>query len=259
MLLSQAGAGLVNGFSKITACVYRPWILDSRVQPVKEAIATATGYSFPSGHVTGATILFGGPIFRRKLPKSLIILLISCIFLVGFSRIYLGVHSILDVICGFAFTLIVLIIFSKLFDKLDEKPNLDIIIACVGIIISILIIIYALTKSYPMDYDTAGKLIVDPAKMMQDTFYSAGMAIATFICWPIERRFIDFSIDGTLETKVTRFMMGFIGLLILQNIILPLLGNGALECLFKNFILICFIMLIYPALIKFFQNRKNSV
>ena len=125
MLVSQAGAGLVNGFAKVTACIYRPWILDSREQPVKEAIATATGYSFPSGHTTEATILFGGPILRRKLPKALIIVLIICIFLVGFSRNYLGMHSVLDVICGFAFTLIVLLIFSKLFGKLEEKPNLD--------------------------------------------------------------------------------------------------------------------------------------
>lgn len=131
--------------------MYRPWILDSRIHPVKGAIETATGYSFPSGHTTDATTVFGGAILRGKLSKSLNIVLGLCIVLIGFSRNYLGVHSVLDVIFGFLFTLIVLLIFSKLFDKLEEKPNLDIVISCVGILISILVAIYALTKSYPID------------------------------------------------------------------------------------------------------------
>ena len=256
MLLSQAGSGIVNVFAKVTACVYRPWILDSRVQPVKEAIATAKGYSFPSGHTTGATILFGGPVLRGKLPKILNIGLILCIVFVGFSRIYLGVHSVLDVIFGFIFTLIVLLIFSKLFDMLEEKPNLDIVISCVGIALSILVIIYASTKSYPMDYDAAGKLIVDPAKLILDTFNFAGLAIGTFICWPVERRFINFSTEGSLETRAARFIFGFIALLFIQTVIMPLFGQTQTGGFIQNFVVITFIMLIYPAVIKFFQNRK---
>ena len=43
---------LVNIFLKTTACIYRPWLLDSRVKPLTQAIAGATGYSFPSGHTS---------------------------------------------------------------------------------------------------------------------------------------------------------------------------------------------------------------
>ena len=218
---------------------------------------TATGYSFPSGHVTDVTVLFGGPVLRGKLPKILNIALILCIVLVGFSRNYLGVHSVLDVIFGFIFTLIVLLIFSKLFDKLEEKPNLDVIISCVGIVISILIMIYALTKSYPLDYDATGKLIVDPAKLIVDTFQFAGLAIGTFICWPVERRLINFSTDGTLESKTARFIFGFIALLFIQTVIMPLFGHTQIGGFIQYFIMITFVMLIYPAVIKFFQNRNN--
>lgn len=153
ILVSQGYADLVNGLAKVVACVYRPWILDSRVHPVKEAIPGATGYSFPSGHTTTATTMFAGLVLRGKFSKPLNIALITCLILVGFSRNYVCVHSVLDVIFGFIFTFIVLLIISKLFDKLEEKPNLDIIISCVGIVISILIVIYALTKSYPMDME----------------------------------------------------------------------------------------------------------
>ena len=256
ILISLAGADLVNGFAKVTACVYRPWIMDSRVQPIKEAIATATGYSFPSGHVTDATVFFGAPIFRGKLPKILNYVLIACIVIVAISRSYLGVHSILDVIFGILFTLIILWIFSKLFDKLEENPNLDIIISCVGIAISILVVIFALTKSYPMDYDAAGRIIVDPAVLVLDTFGNAGLAIAAFISWPLERRFIRFSTDGTAKSKAAIYVIGFVFLLAIETIVMPLFGQSNAESFLEQFVLIIFVMLIYPAIIRFLQNRN---
>ncbi|WP_461463636.1 phosphatase PAP2 family protein [Methanobrevibacter sp.] len=239
------------------ACVYRPWILDSRVHPVKEAMSAATGYSFPSGHTTNATTLFAGSVLRGKLSKGLSIVLIICLLLIGFSRNYLGVHSILDVIFAIIFTLIVLVVFSKLFDKLENNPNLDIIISVVGIIISIIIIIYALTKSYPLDYDAAGKLIVDPAKLKLDTFRNTGTAIGIFLCWPIERRFINFLTDGSLETKVLRFICGFIGLEFIITVILPLLGDSPLELFLQSVILMIFVIIIYPYIFKYVENRTN--
>lgn len=51
---------VITPLVKLTACVYRPWIRDSRIVPAGKAIVTATGYSFPSGHTTTAVPLAGG-------------------------------------------------------------------------------------------------------------------------------------------------------------------------------------------------------
>ncbi len=201
MLVTQAGNDLINGLAKVTACVYRPWVLDSRVKPLKEVFSAATGYSFPSGHVTTATTLFAGAAIKGKFSKALKIVLIICLLLVAFSRNYVGVHSVVDVFCALVFSLTVIFIFSKIFDKLEERPDLDIVVAGVGILVAILIVVFAFTKSYPMDYDSAGQLIVNPAILMLDTFRNAGLAIATFVSWTIERRFIKFSTEGSLEPK----------------------------------------------------------
>ena len=256
LILSLTSAYVVNGIVKIIACVYRPWILDSRIHPVEDAIPGATGYSFPSGHVTTATTLFGGIALKGNVSKAFKILLIICLILVAFSRIYLGVHTLADVVFGFILTFLVMLLFSKLFEKLDENPNLDIIISVIGIVISVLVVIFASTKSYPMDYDALGNLIVDPMIMTIDTFKSVGMAIGVFICWPIERRFINFTVEATAKTRAIRAVFGLIVLLLVMGITLLFEKNIAGGFL-QSLLIMIVVVLIYPAIIKFFQNRKS--
>ncbi|MBQ9026819.1 MAG: phosphatase PAP2 family protein [Methanobrevibacter sp.] len=55
--------------------------------------------SFPSGHTTSTVAVLGFLIFRYK-NKLLRAALIVCCFLIGFSRIYCGVHYPFDVIAG---------------------------------------------------------------------------------------------------------------------------------------------------------------
>ena len=43
---------IANTLAKVTACIYRPWILDSRVCPLKEAIPAATQQGIRSPVVT---------------------------------------------------------------------------------------------------------------------------------------------------------------------------------------------------------------
>ena len=75
LLMGWSGSRVVNGFLKVTACAYRPWIRDTRIVPDSEALAAATGYSFPSGHSTNAGSLYGGGAIRKELPKALRIVL----------------------------------------------------------------------------------------------------------------------------------------------------------------------------------------
>ena len=65
LMVGWGGNRLINGGLKVTACAYRPWIRDARVVPYGDAITTATGYSFPSGHTMNAATIFGGGAVRR--------------------------------------------------------------------------------------------------------------------------------------------------------------------------------------------------
>ena len=80
----------------------------SRARPADVAYYEVVHYSFPSGHATTAFALYGllAYFLYRHLNKSKYQKLclwgaVILIVLVGFSRIYLGVHYLSDVLAGF--------------------------------------------------------------------------------------------------------------------------------------------------------------
>lgn len=81
---------------KLTACIYRPLIRDSRIIPAGDSISTTTGYSFPSGHTSTAGPLAGGMaviFWKEKGMRWLSVLFAAAVLLTAFSRNYLGVHT----------------------------------------------------------------------------------------------------------------------------------------------------------------------
>ena len=202
------------------------------------------------------------PLLKAILQKDCSFFFIFCLVLIAFTRCYFGVHYLSDVIGAFIISLIILFIVGKLFDKLEDNPNFDLIIAGAGILLSILLLVYATFKSYPMDYDSAGKLIVDPAKMVIDAYKDVGFSIWILVPWLIERRFIKFSSDGPLDCKFLRIAGAYGGYMILMYVLYPLIKASFAPQIanFLNFFMFPFyVILIVPAIIKFFQNRKEDV
>lgn len=262
LLVSFAFTRILNSFAKLTACVYRPWVSDSNIHPFDGALKDATGYSFPSGHANSSGILFLGTFMKENFTKGVKIFSLICLFLICFSRCYLGVHSALDVIAGVVIAFVSLFIVKKAFEKLGDNPKFDLILLAAGIVFSILLLVYATFKSYPMDYDAAGKLIVDPAKMAIDAYKDVGFCMGILVSWVIERRFINFSCEGPIERRFLRIGGAYLGYMILMNILYPLIKSSfipQIATLINFFMFPFFVILVMPAIIKFFQNRNKDV
>jgi membrane-associated phospholipid phosphatase len=100
LVIALAGGELFNWLLK--------WIFH-RNRPTIHRLIEETGYSFPSGHSMESFIFYGMLcmlfvlFLKSKVPKVIIIIsTIVLIFMIGISRIYLGVHYPSDVIAGFA-------------------------------------------------------------------------------------------------------------------------------------------------------------
>ena len=210
IIFGMALGNLMNGFLKLVFCVYRPWIRDARVLPYGDAKVAATGYSFPSGHSTFATGIFGGIGVWQYKQRHRVIAALCWIFmaLVMFSRNYLGVHTPQDVLVGFASTAIMIWVAYRIEAWTDEDNSRDLIVMIVGIAVCVAAGIFYFVKPYPLDYAADGSLLVDPAVMRIDSFQGIGFVSAYVIARYFERR---FKFDTELDFR-TRLVIGLIAL-----------------------------------------------
>ncbi len=217
----QAGKRIIGGFSlglfmngllKLIFCVYRPWIRDARVLPYGDAKVAATGYSFPSGHSTWATGCFGGvgEWLRQQGRRILCVLFWGFAVLVYFSRNFLGVHTPQDVLVGFGATALSMFAVYKLEAWTDEDPKRDFYVMAAGLAICVAAAIFYYVKPYPLDFSADGTLLVDPMKMIKDSFQGIGMLAGYVVCRAIERRGFDFDHVLTMRERIVCSVVGLI-------------------------------------------------
>ena len=218
---------LFSQLFKMIACVYRPWILDDRVQPLKEAITYSKGYSFPSGHSSMAASNLGGLAFVFKKNIPLCVLLILVILLVGFSRMWVGVHTIQDVVAGFLIGLVVIFIGNAVINWAERDKNRYIYLLLIIDLVMTAILIYMMHFiKFPMDY-VDGKLLVNPTGAIHASVvcygYSIGLMNGAFLC----RRFFPF--EPEKYSIRSRIIIGAVG-----AVLTYILLNTALESCFAS-------------------------
>ncbi|MBO6214874.1 MAG: phosphatase PAP2 family protein [Lachnospiraceae bacterium] len=192
---------LLNGLIKLTVCAYRPWIRSDLIEPAGDSKTAATGYSFPSGHTSVASTLYGGIfVWQKDKRRWLAILSTILILLTGFSSNFLGVHTPQDVIVGFLESVLLLAVISYFQKKIDGNEKVLDCLTIIGIAVVILSLIYIQVKPYPMDYDAAGNLLVEPSKMMNDCFKACGSLLGFLIGSYVDRHYLKFRIpEGSKE------------------------------------------------------------
>ena len=260
LLMGWSGNRLANGVMKVTACAYRPWIRDARILPHGNAITTATGYSFPSGHTMNAASLFGGIAVRKDYPRALRIVLGFVLAFVAFSRIYLGVHTPQDVLVGAGIGTLVMWLTLRLMRWVEAHPGKDWLVVCIGVGLGAAVALYAALKPYPADYDAEGKLIVDGAKMANDTFKGVGYCVAFLTGWILERRFVGFSTEVPVQQKLMRAVIGLLGYYAVSLILAPLLKtwiSGPAGTFISCFIQMFYVAFLFPLCAKYMERSSD--
>lgn len=140
------------------------------------------GYSFPSVHASDAVIMTGSvyPAVRRKWAKALCLILP---FLVGFSRIYLGVHYPTDVLAGWLFGLLVLAVVSYVIRSCSN-----------WLVIAIVCALLALPGWFVC--------------CTKDFFSAYGLMIGIFLSFHFDDKLVHFSNIPNSLRSVVRFIVG---------------------------------------------------
>ncbi|MBF9255302.1 phosphatase PAP2 family protein [Pontibacter sp. 172403-2] len=117
--LALAGVGISTRYGKTFV---------SRERPANVAYYEVEHFSFPSGHATTALAQYGLIAYflyrhyRKRRQRQLILgAAIILILIVGFSRIYLGVHYLSDVLAGFLLGILWLLVGISLMEVMVHR------------------------------------------------------------------------------------------------------------------------------------------
>jgi undecaprenyl-diphosphatase len=118
LLITLAGTGLTVFLSKIYF---------QRIRPLDFGFYNEPSYSFPSGHTMYAVAFYGLLFYiiimqTKKYQTHWTIVSIVFILLLGFSRLYLGVHFLSDVIAGYLLGILWLFLSVSILE-LKKKGN----------------------------------------------------------------------------------------------------------------------------------------
>ena len=266
LYVSFCTSWFINGLIKLTVCAYRPWIRDARIVPAGDAIRTAGGYSFPSGHTMQSSPIYGGlAVLCRKSAAIVSCFFVLLILVTAFSRNYLGVHTPQDVVVGTVCGLCSVWVAAKIVAYCSAHPERENIFLLLGLILSFASIYYITHKTYPLDYKADGSLLVDPQRMMNDTFLADGMLAGFVIGRFIEKTFVKFDSTGLKFGGLLVALIGFVPLYFIRMsicsvysfITVPL--NTALGSHWGHFAIgfieFLYTVAIWPMVIKLFTRK----
>lgn len=251
MTVGFAGT-IINQFLKLWFRIPRPWVKDPNFTIVESARAEATGYSFPSGHTQNAFAVFGAParFFKNTALRIIFILLIA---LTAFSRMYVGVHTPLDVGVSLIVGTILVFVIYPFFRDMDKSPKKVYIIFGIFIVLAAAFVAFVELYDFPADIDAENY-----ASGLKNAYMILFCAIGLMLTFFIDTKYVRFPTRAVWWAQIIKVVVGLAILLALKSVLkaplLSLFGGHSVAHGVRYFIVILFAGIVWPMTFKFFAK-----
>jgi undecaprenyl-diphosphatase len=199
---------VLNQFLKMLFRIPRPWVKDPGFTIVESAREAATGYSFPSGHTQTSVGLFGGIAVQNR-GRVLRGVMIALCVLVPLSRLYLGVHTPLDVGVSIAIALVLIFGFAPLFRRAEHDPRV-----MYGILLTLTVMVTAFLVfvcCYNFPAEVYSEAEIHNLQSAQKNGYTLlGCMIGLIALYTVERKWIKFPTEAVWWAQIIKVVVGLL-------------------------------------------------
>lgn len=254
-----SGSALVQ-YLKAVFMVPRPWVTDGSFSAVEKALKTAPDYSFPSGHAQSVTGLFGSAaVFLKRAWAR--VLCAAVILLTVFSRMYLGVHTPVDVAAGAGLGLLAVAV-MVLFMRVEKSHPRIFYLACAVVLpIALLLFVHVAREPGLQSDGTLAQSLYNGGKLVGG---AAGIALSFYL----DRKYVNFDVKARLWVQPLKFAVGaglLLGIKALKaplHALAALVADGTLSLLLcmaaadalRYFLLALFAGIVYPLTFKYWAK-----
>lgn len=241
---------VINQFLKILFRIPRPWVLDPNFHPVESAVADAGGFSFPSGHTQNVFATFGGLFvwFKKAWVRILCAVLL---LLVAFSRMYLGVHTPLDVGVSCMVGLLLLAALYPVFRDLEAHPNRMYGFFAALAVLTAGFLLYSYLCPFP-EWMYAEEHFVNITEARHNASLLTGALAAMTIAYTLDLRRIRFDTRAVWWAQIIKVVVGLVAIVVITEGLKKLLGGSdAVTCL-RYFLAVLFACGVWPMTFRWF-------
>lgn len=244
----------INQVMKLAFRIPRPWVKDPTFTIVESARAEATGYSFPSGHTQNVTGTFGC-IGRYSKRNSVRIGAVTVILLVAFSRMYLGVHTPLDVGVSLLIGAALTFALYPLFESEERFKKYMPYVVAGSVVIALAFLMYVILLP--------DKGSLDPHNLnsgMKNAFTLFGCTVGLVAVYTLDRLFINFETEAPWYSQIIKLLVG-LGIVIgiksgLSAPLTALFGNEYIARAVRYFLIVMFAGSVWPLTFPYFARLK---
>ena len=211
---------------------------------------TPKGFSFPSGHTQNVFATFGG-VFAWTKKVWLKIVCAVMIVLVAFSRMYLGVHTPLDVGVSVVIGIVLLLALYPVFRDLDQHPNRFYGFLAVLAVLLAAFLLYSYLWPFP-DWMFAEEHVVNLIEARHNASILTGALAALTIAYTLDLRRTRFDTKAVWWAQILKVVIGLVVTLALIEGTKAVLGRSDAVTGLRYFLGVLFAAGVWPMTFAWF-------